>query len=171
MSTHCRACRGVPIMRPKVVRKRGRSVVGGKLRYYGRSGWKEREADESDKEQKQRDGQNKRFSSRSVVCCHSLKTDEGMGHCVSTQLEFKGHRSLFTLFSIHNLICGARFALHHLWHPCVGNEKGFKHKATKQHSTGTAAFLPEPQAKIKPFHARYLYSRLSPLGCVKRHFA
>lgn len=52
-----------------------------------------READELDKEQKQRDGENKRFS----ACPRSAATARRQAKAVatvSTNLEFKGHRIL-----------------------------------------------------------------------------
>lgn len=60
------------------------------VRYYGRGGGKAREADELDKEQKQRDGENKRFS----ACPRSAATARRQAKAVatvSTNLEFKGH--------------------------------------------------------------------------------
>lgn len=106
-------------------------------------------------------GRKQEISHMSKVCCRWLTTGQGGSHCATTNWEFRGHRILFT-FSIQNVT----YALHHLWHPHSERMKvvfNFKRKAAKQNGTGTVAFLPQPQTKIKAFHAEYLYSRLSSL--------
>lgn len=70
----------------------------------------------------------------SKVCCHSSKTGKGCSHCVSTNVEFKGHRILFT-FSIHNVTYGARFVLHHLQRPCA---EGMKVVSNRRPQNNTA---------------------------------
>lgn len=166
------ACWSFPIMRPKVVGRRERSVMGinGKM-------WDimeevgEREADKSDKEQKQRDGENKRFSPSPRSAATAWRRTKAGATELAQTWSSKVTESYLLFFHSRCDMWGKVCTSSPVTSMCWGNERGFKRKATKQHSTGTVAFLPKPQEKIKPFHSKYLHSRLSPLRCVKRHFA
>lgn len=119
------------------------------------------------------DGGNKRFFCMSEICRNSLRTSRDCGHCVSADLAFKGQRILFTFFpftiwhvgqGLHCFTCDIHVLRECKWFQTYG------HKTTQRRDI--SLLIPEPQTKVKPFHAKYPYSRLPSLtGVRKRYFA
>lgn len=134
-------------MRPKV-------VVGGGVNMVGVSGktWDvPEESWERLKSWQERVGENKK-SSMFKVCCHTRQAKA----ITIVVAQSWGSEVIESYLLVHS-----EMTVTSTFWGNDGDACHFKGEATEQHSTGAVAILAEPQTKIKPFEAKYLYSRLS----------